>query len=45
MQLAQANTVSPRNTELIPVNNWTSYTKLIKIAQTMVKIATATKKA
>lgn len=43
MQLAQANTVKPKNTELIPVSIWISYTKLIKIEHTIVRNAMETK--
>lgn len=43
MQLAQAKTVNPKNTEFIPVSIWMSYTKLIKIEQTIVRNAIDTK--
>jgi hypothetical protein len=44
MELAQANTVSPKKTELTSVSNWTSSTKLIRIEQTTVKAEIEMKK-
>lgn len=41
---AQANTVNPTNTELIPVSIWTSSIKLIKVEQTIVRAETDTTK-